>query len=357
MAHNTKRTAAAQIALTAAQSGQKAYTRLQGGVRTHGLIFRIRGTVTLAGGPATALRNAGSLWSIIDAVGMEDNGKDVCRIDGMTARALSQMVAARSLTAQRINGYANAAYTLEESIYIPFAWPLAVSPVESVYVEPDPRNALQAFVVHNANASTFVSTKLATTPGTATVSGVTVDVIQVYDTDKDRPLFLPFYRQIQEVVAGTATEFPFYIKTDNLLRGMIIGQDTSGVGNVDDIISAIAVRSDGRDIIGPSLANWETLVRQCEQEYGGDLGSFGYDASAAATQPTLSTVYLPILFQQSGRLSNVLNPAADRNLRAVLSVAQSGVAAAGTSLVKATLFELLELPGVTKPGEARGFNV
>lgn len=345
MAYTTKKAQAGSIALTAATVGQRLYTRLISGMRTQGLIFRLRGTVTLAGGPQTSLRNAGSLWSIVSQIGLEDNGDDVARISGRELLFLTQMISAQPRTFQRLSSYANGAYTLEESAYLPFSWPLAVSPTETCYVEPDPRNALQAFAVFDATAA-LLTTALGDA-GTATLSNVSLDVIQVYDTEKIRPLFIPRYRTIQEVIAAANPSFPFYIKTDKLLRGIIIEQDTIPVGNVDDIITTLALRSDDREIIGPAQANFEDLARDQEGEFAGRTWGFGLDASAANTQPTTVNPFLGVNFQQSGRISNVLNPNLDRNLRAVMAVAPSVAAGVTSSLVKCTLLELARVPGIT----------
>lgn len=347
--YTTRKSPASRYSFGASDIGQRAYVRLVSGFRNHRLIIRLRATATLAGGPATALRNSGSVAALFDAIGLEDNGEDIVRISGAEARLLSQWVAPAPLSAARITGYANGAYTIEEDIVIPFAWPLGVSPTESCFVERDPRNALQAFFVYNG-----VGANLATTAGTVTLTNVSASVIQEYDTERLKPLYVPRIRSIIEPIDGTVQDYPVYIKTDKLLRGILVGGYATTVGVVEDIISAIALRSDDREILGPAQADWEDAVRMAEFEIAGKITDYGYDASAAATQPN-GNFFFPYNFQQSGRLSNVLNPNLDRNLRVVVDAAPTAVAGAGSSLIRCTLLELMQIPGVT--ADAPPFNV
>lgn len=327
--------------------GQRNYSNMISGVRTHQLRFRIRATATLAGGPATAIRNAGSLWALIDNVGIEENGEDRVNIDGRFLRQLSQMVAARPLSATRLATYANGAVTLEESAVLPLAWPLAVTPVETAFVERAPKQQTRVFVV--ANATTGTTTLLATTAGTVTISNLTVQVEQVFDDVAMKPLFIPTIRRQSDAVPSANPNQLVYLKSDKWIRALILRQDST-VGEVDDIVSALALRGDFRDYIGPGLVDFEDLVRSQEAIFGGDLSAAGIDATAVAPVQPDRNVYLGLNFQENGRLSNILNPNTDLNLRWVLNATPSVTAGATTSRVDTLIYELERIPGITAEG-------
>lgn len=339
----TRRSPVPTIALGTPQVGQRAYSRLLSGFRTHFLKFTIRTTITLAGGPKTSLRNAGSAWSLVDFIGVEDNGDDIARISGVELRMLSQMVAPQHLTARRITSYADGVYVLEETAILPFAWPLSVAPVETCLVERNPSNALQAFVIWNDNGLNLVGGA-----GTAAVSNTTVSIEQVYDFEKTPPLFIPRYRSIFEPITATVTDFPIYIKTGKLLRGMIVNTYAGTVGLVADIISNIKLLSDQRTYIGPAKAAWADVTRWQEYQFGGNLHALSLDTSAAATQPDADS-FLALNFQESGRLSNVINPANEQNFRIEVDAAVTAAAGAGSSAVRLMLMELEQVSGITAP--------
>ena len=326
-------------------AGQRATTDMISAVRTLYLDFRIRATVTLAGGPQTAMRNAGSLFALVDQIGITENGRDRALMDGRMLRVLAEMVAARTLSATRISNYANGAYVLEESARLPFAWPLGAQPVDTAFMQRVPEAKCQAFAQFSAIAAGLTTTL--GNAGTATISALSLDVIQGYDDSLGvKPHFIPSYRTVATPIAGTVTDFPVLLATERYLRAAIIAQRATVVGEVDDIITNMALRSDNRDLIGPRLADFENLTCAAEQEFGGDFRNHGFDASATATQPR-TNAYLPINFQRQGRLGNILNPLRDINLRLEVDAAVSVTAGAGTSSITTLLCELERVRGLT----------
>lgn len=333
---------------TTAPPGFRQTAQILSGFRTHSFRLTARATLTLAGGPATALRNAGSIWGAITNVGIVENGEDRWNVDGMTLRALSQTISARSLSAQRVTAFANGAYTLEESVEIPLAWPLGVSPVETCFIERDPRQATFVFAVLNP-----AGTQLVETPGTAVLSNVTITVEQIYDDLAAPPLFSPTARMIQQQIVASSTNIDMFLRTTEYLRGFIVGQRTD-IGDVEDIITTLAVRGDFRDLIGPGQVPWDDLVKgYAEFMYGGDLRAFGFSATAA--QPA-SDVYLPLIFQENGRLGNILNPQRDVNLRLNMTALPSVTGGAAASFVNVCMLELERIPGRTAPQLPDYFN-
>lgn len=326
-------------------AGTRGYARMISGVRTLGIRLRIRATATLAAGPKTALRNAGSLWACVDQVGIEENGVDRVNVPGKYLRVLSEMVAPGQLpNTVRIASYADGAVVLEETAVIPFAWPLGAQPVDTCFLQRDPQATCQVFVMMNSVTTT---TQLATT-GTVTLSNITVEVQQVYDDSVDlKPYFIPTYRMISEPINAAVTAFPIWLRTAKYLRGIIVGQDTS-VGEVNDIINNLALRGDNRDLIGPQSVSFEDLATNALWEFAGPFFAHGYDASVAATQPS-THVYLPINFQRQGRLGNILNPLRDFNLRVEVDGQASVTAGAAASTVRIMMMELERVQGLTAP--------
>lgn len=344
---NTKMTALPTIVASLLPTGQRNYSNMISGVRTHAIRVRISGTATLAGGPATAIRNAGSLFALVDAIGIEENGEDRVNIDGRMLRALSQMVSPRSLSATRLSSYANGAYNLSESAIIPFAWPLGVTPVETCFVERAPKQQTRVFAVFNATTGT--TALLATTGGTVTISNLQIKLEQIYDDAAIKPLFIPKIRNYSEVIAGANSGQIIYLKSDRWIRALIARSDST-VGEVDDVVNNIALRGDFRDYVGPGLVPWVDLVRGREFEFGGTLTAAGIDATAAAPVQPDRTCYLATNFQEAGRLSNILNPNVDLNLRWVADVQASVTAGATVTRLDTCFYELERVPGITSEG-------
>ena len=66
-----------QLSSPTINSGNRTFYDLSLGMRTLALVFRFSASVTIAGGPITAIRNAGSLLSQFLELGLNENGDDV----------------------------------------------------------------------------------------------------------------------------------------------------------------------------------------------------------------------------------------------------------------------------------------
>lgn len=334
------KTAAGQILAPA--PGQIVKTELIRAVRTIWVLLKLDCTVTLAGGPATAILNGGSPWALFDYAGTDENGTRYIEADPRALGVYSAMCAPRDLSFNRtrLTNTANGAYNLSESIWLPFTSNvIAAGPMDTVFLERNAQRVLSAFV---RLISTNAAGLLVQTPGTAVVSNIAVSVVQRYDFERaKRSLLQPVIRQQDFAIASAASEFVMKIESTRYLQGMIVSQITSGAGEVSNIINTLALRADGRDFYGPSLVPYNQLQADCEQEFAGDVG--------------LSRGYLPIWFRKSGRISNVLNPNNVASLRFVANVQPSVTAGAGSSTVRVTLLELEKVPGLT--ADYVGFQV
>lgn len=314
--------------------GVKTKTDLVRAVRTFLIDLRLRLTLTLGGGPATAILNGGTPWAAFDRIGTDENGTNRIDVDPRLAILWTAMFSGQDTSVGRVRAtnLANGAYDLEESVMLPFAgYPIA-GPAESVFLERNVNNSFGAFVTKGPDS---VLNRLVQSPGTAVTSAVTVSVAQRYDWERNkRTILVPVVRQIELPVAVASTEFPFKIDSERYLQGIIVQQDTSGAGEVTDIINSLAIRADGRDIYGPGLTDYEQLQSMAQSEFAG---------------PVVPRGALPVWFRKSGRLSNNLNPNTLSNLRMVMNVQPSVTAGAGNSIVRLLLLELERVEGLTVP--------
>ncbi len=299
------------------------------GMRTLYIVVRVSGSVTIAGGPITAIRNAGSILSQFLEFGLSENGEDVVRHDPRLLGQISQANAARVVSSTRLTAVANGTYPLEETVLIPLANPRAVNPAETAFVAKDPRAALQAFVTWQSSVAAIANAGAAT----VTFATPTVTIEQHYDdeTGEFPPILRPYYQDLVQPVTNTQLNVPFYLRTSRLLRALVIQQDTN-VGEVSDIVTGLILRGDRRTYIGPNAVPFADLQRKQEFELAGDVFRSGY---------------LYIDLQRSGRLSNIINPNTDTNLRFELNVAPSVTAGATSSSVRIGVLGLEVVPGVT----------
>lgn len=325
-------TRAAPIAAPAANSTTK--TDLVKKVRTLWFQFRVRARVTLGGGPATSILNRGSVLCGFDRLGIDEGGTRMIDADPRLLQMASQMLAPRDTDHGRVRltQVADGAYNLEESVFLPFSSVQVAGPTESVYLERNPEKEFKAFVQRAADS---LVNRIVATPGTAVIDNITVEVVQRYDLERNkRTVLLPVIRQLEQVIAGASTRFPFKIDSTSYLQGMIVQQDTQSRGEVTDIINRLALRADGRDFIGPDPVPYEELQAAAQMEFSGDVVSGGY---------------LPIWFRKGGRLGNIVNANSLANFRLDLDCQPSVVAGAGTSIVRVLLLELVAVPGLTVP--------
>lgn len=316
--------------------GQRVASRLVNGVQSIGVLLTARATVQVAVAPATALRNRGSVWALFDQVGIDENGRDTHLYDGRLLRFLSEMHAPSALAAVRA-AVAIATYNLEEQAMIWFAHPLAAAPNETTYKEADARQLLEVFAQYNGAAASLFDVG----PATVTITNPSITVQHIYDPRSvSLPLFIPRAREIVQSVDAANTALPVYIRGTNPIRALLL-QQFSSAGEQADIITALNLRSDNRDLVGPAQMPWDELTNFQEFEFGGLVVS--------------NQAYAGFNFQKSGRISNVLNPADEVNLRFEFNCAPS---ATGTdSRIRIGIVELESVRGLTVPPDQIPFLV
>lgn len=314
--------------------------RLINGARNSFITLVARATVTVTVAAATSVRNRGSAFALAEEVLLDENGSIRSICTGKVLRFASEMNAPSALTAARLSGFALSngtlpvgVYQLEEAARLNFAMPLSLDPLETAFIERDNRSAFNVMVKSVADK---VAALVVAGPATVTVTNVAFSVIQGFETPGSRgnvaPIFLPSISQQTIEVTGTNLSLREYIRTANQIRMLVISQEVDG-NEVSDIVSAIGLRGDFREIVGPQMDTNDILL-DSEFDFGGAVvtsnrSHFGWN------------------FQRYGQLSETLSPAQDLNLRWDLNVAKSSTA--GTSTIRTTIFELLRDPRVTAP--------
>lgn len=304
-------------------AGQRVRARMINGTRGWAVMLHATATVDITGAGATLL-NRGSVFALFDEIGIEENGRDRHLYDGKLLRFLSEMHAPSVLSATRLTGVGIATTVIQESAVIWFAHPLQAQPHETAFREADARQTLEVFVKMAANPLF----RLADPTAVGTVTGVSVTATHIHDPRSVAPpVFIPTARQITTAIGGANTKQEIFVKTPHFIRAFVLQQEDDN-GERADIINKVALRGDFRDLIGPQQLDLDEITRFQEFEFGGNV--FANQAQ------------IGLNFQTSGRLSNVINPVDDVNLRFELDVAASGT----NPIVRLAVLELERVSGL-----------
>ena len=316
-------------------AGEQAFSRLVNNVQSHFLTLVFRATLTIATAAAASVRNRGSVLALYDEIGIDENGTTRQIYDGRVLRFASEMAAPSALSAVRVpSSGAVGVYNLEEAVRIYFAHPFAAKPRETAYLERDVKQVFSVYVKLANNAVNKIAP--AGGGGTSVLSNITVSVMHSYDASEDaRPYFVPTITQQIVDVTGVNDQLQEFIKTSHSLRGLIVSQDTTGVGEVSDIINSLSLKGDFHNIIGPKQVAWNDLCLDSEFEFGGAVVSS-------------NRAHLGLNFQSHGMLSNILNPNQDANLRFEFNVQPSVAAGAGTSRIRITRLNMERDPAIVE---------
>lgn len=322
--------------------GRRLYLDMENAVQTHRLQFTVEADVAIGVAVGDFIRNRGSVLAMIDEMGVEEAGGERTVLDGRMAGIIAQAFAPSTLSATRQTSLVLGTTTLRESISIHYASPISANPAETTFRERNVKRRLQAFVkFKTGNLGEQVVDPAPTT--TLTVTNVRVRVRHTYDDrSPGRPVYIPTYRQQTVQVASANDKLKEEIKTENFIR-LIAIQQTSDVGEVGDLIRSLEFRGDRRHIIGPDKIAWDDLTRDQEEEFGGAVYSSGVGLGQNA--------YLVLHFQKGGRLSNLINPNDDTNLRFIFDALPSVVAGASNGKIVLAICELEQNPNLTRPEE------
>lgn len=322
--------------------GKRIYLDLSSAVQTHRLHFTVEMDITIGAGGGTAVRNRGSVMAVVDECGVEEAGGDRTVLNGRMARMFAEAFAPSALSATRLASAAAGTSTLRESFTLHYATPISINPSDSTFREKDSKKKIQAFVkFRTGNLYDYL---ISGAPAGTSVANLRVRVRQSYDARSTRrPHYIPSYRMQSVAVPSANTDLPLPISTEKAIRMIVIQQD-SDQGEVPDLIKNLEFRGDQRQYIGPGKIAWDDLARDQEEEFGGAVYSTGVAALG-------QNAYLTFNAQKGGRLSNVINPSDDTNLRFIFDAAPSVIAGVTNGVIRVGICELEKVPALTSEGE------
>jgi hypothetical protein len=322
-------------------AGQPVPTDLRNGVLTRALQLRtsVGYNVTVAG---TRVVNKGSAWGLWDFIKVVAGGEEVVNMDGRSLRALAEAFAPSILSATRLAGTGVANSALAEAARLSFGTTLGAmsnanaTPMATAFREKNPGKKLQLTAQLRADGGAGGLM----TGGTVVITAPTISGEQILDDlTAGAPDFIPFIRQDVITVAAANPLFTYLIQSPNYLRGILIQQDTDQ-GEVGDIVTSLAMRMAGRDIIGPAQVAWDNMVRDQENDFGGAVYTTGVSYGQSA--------YLYLNFVEGGRLSNII-PGNATNLRFEFNFQPSAQVGVTVSRLRITFYELARTPGLVRP--------
>lgn len=311
----------------ATAGGLRSQIRLLNSKRTLRLNITVRATVNVTT-LATAVINKGSAAALLRLY-VNENGRDRVNVDARVASHLSACYAAGQPTNIRQTAVAVASYNIVEHIVLHFSPRQSVVPSETCFSESG--GGAPLFLESDAYANGFARLF---TGGAGSITALSVECEQEYvdEASVNAPFFITTMREQVENITSANTAYPVMLRTAHRLRGFVLTQDTDS-GEVSDILTTVALRSDTRDIIGPNPVTYDNFAQYMESE---QAGAVYFPMGAADTTRARSHVF--VNFQQEGRLSRVLYPARDyTNLRLELGTA---VSAGANPKLRITYIEL-----------------
>lgn len=326
----------------------RSLSQITSAVRTFHFDVIIEATVTIGTADALAVINGGNLVSLFDRIGINENGTDVCDWPATMMHALTQVIPARVPADVALSAVAQGVYNLRSQIRIPMKWPWGRA-AETAYIEADPSQNTFLFLTPRSDLSTaagYLLTPDATT--TALITDLSVTAIQSYDDQAilAPPYFVPQFRTLNQAVASAGADVPFFLRTNQLLRGIMLETNqtlASGDAQVlsSDTITAIRLLDDLRVYIGEPKVSTTHLQMLETMSYAGNIPGVGADTF--------------IDWQQWGQLSKVYNPArAGNNLR--FEMDQAVPAGTSANMGYAGLIELVRINGRTRDGLPQGME-
>jgi hypothetical protein len=316
-------------------AGQPVTTDLRNGVLSRHLDLRSSASyqVTVAG---TRVVNKGSVWGIWDFIKLVAGGEEMVNLDGRSLRAMAEAFAPSILSATRLAGTGVATTILTEHARLSFGTRFNAVPMATAFREKNPAKKLQVSAQLRADGGAGG----VMTGGTVVLTVPTISGEQyVDDLTSVQPDYIPFIRQDVIAVPAANPLNTYYIQTPNYIRAILIQLD-SDQGEVGDIITSLAMRMAGRDIIGPAQVAWDNLLRAQEHDLGGAVYATGVSYGQSA--------YLFLDFAEGGRLSNLI-PGNATNLRFEINQQPSAQAGVTVSRIRITFYELARTPGLVKP--------
>lgn len=322
----------AQLDAEACVAGQRNYATLVEGRSNRWVLALVKATVTTTVA-LTSVLGLGSALQVFDQMGLDENGKDMA-MHPMFLLLISEFLRGSAATATRLTSVGTGTYNLVEQVILPFEYLYGAKPRETHFRERNPSARTRFF--YNLNGTNNGLGNIGN-GGTATVTLVSVEVLQFFDDDPTAgdPLFKPQWREVTLPIPSSSANWKMQIDLapDEILRGVSIMQNTNNRSIVGDIINKVRFAGSRQDIIGRGgLVNYDGWARSQEFEAGGNVYA----------TPNKSLVHYN--FQKSGRLAQCLNSQQDAQFAFYFDAQPSSVAGATGSEIRVLLHLLKRDP-------------
>jgi hypothetical protein len=318
------------LAADAAVAGARAYANWLEGKSTRYLLMTVALVLTITG-TATSIVGFGSPIQVFDEVGLDMGGR-VTAFSPYHLIAISDYLTSSTRTYTRATSTAIATYNLTEQYIVPFEYPhRQIFATEVRFREDDTSKRVRLFYKLNATANGLANLVIG---GTAAVTGVTVNVSQVYDPDLlcDPPTFRPWFEEKYKDIGQATVKGYLELDLTQVCRGLTILQLTN-VGMVADIITAIGLQGTNFKYIGDN-----GLVDVQRYAKGLEFEAFGADVYRTSVGGMIHLDFAKL------KLSKALNPNQDSNFRLYFNALPSVRAGATWSRI-VVLEHLLERSG------------
>lgn len=323
--------------LTAASAGVVLKSLLLNNRKTYAVGLEFAGTATVGVAVLAAIVNGGSILALFDEIGFQDNGIKRLQFDPKAAGALTGVLMPSARTRTVLSSTAIAATALRETVILFFGMPYQLDPWETAYVESDTKNELAAYVIPGATIASGLAIGTLGA-GTLAITNVSVTVTQYYSLDLTTAPMLRCYTETRDfAVTVTAANQEMSLRTDRFLGGLFCMTDAlvGGVRLQDTtIVTAVALRSDPRYLIGENAIPINAFNAFNDQWNG---------------EATTGTPFFYARFVEFGRLSAIVDPRVDSNLRWLFTANPSAVGGASSSRVRVALMGYERVNGVTQP--------
>lgn len=331
------------------QYGQaEQYNDLMQGVNLHEIRLDLTGSVTVAGGTVDGAVVAESPATLIDYIRIVwDNYDIVQQIPGEDLVALTRRCVAGMREPTTLAGAGLQTGTaIRARFVIPFARPYLANPYDTVLPALPVRNQFRMYVKWATDKTTTGSDagSAAIIRGgdrAVTFSGLTLKATQVYSTKPFKPWYIPVISVANsDTWAAANTDFGFRLLRENRFDAIMFRALSTADRVPADVINSITFGAGNQRYI--DNVPWDFFETWEQNRFPGVPGADTVTAEAG-------TIMIP--FADGGKLTNVVNPAA---LRAAGSdpkfTFDVDAPASGTALIRATLMELITVPGITQVG-------
>lgn len=291
--------------------GRRDFSDLLNGKSNRFLQIFLAADITISVAVITAIRNGGHVAALFEEIGINEGGTDVCQGDPLLFAFASEVQRQSAGSEGKLASTAVGLTNLRQMFRIYFENPYMGAPHETAYMEKSIQSKLRFFCKYSNTPIPRICTV-----GGATVvfANVQVFVDQYFDDAEDKlPLFRPTWDTVIQPIGGAGAAIPIYLPLDmnTFLRGITFTGSSVSVGQQTDIINRIRITGDRYNYIGPEPMNIDRFARGMEFEQGGNT----YAAEG------LKMFHMG--FQKNGRLSTVMTPVQDSNLRMLMDALPS----------------------------------